>query len=301
MVAARQTVMEIFDDAERKEAELAAKTAELTTKTAELTAKTVELAAKTTELETKKLEYTTCSMGLCDEPSVFGLRCSAGHGMCEEHSEDTCRAIVGHVSDTQCVVVGCDDTYCEASFERSGVPRDVVASCVERLHRDAFARETEAERLRERARRENENENTDHRPLNQDDLQNAVHLRRPCCGQIFGDFVECFAVTCDNHLCKKYFCGCCLDALFDRGRGDNEDMYAHMACHEHVRECAKRHFGKDTLFFQQIHDDETPEQVKFRLNNHYEGVRSRKLASFLKDRGVDVPPPPVNTIRDYDF
>ena len=223
-------------------------------------------------------------MGLCDEPCVFGVRCPAGHGLCEEHSEDLCRAVSGYQTDTTCVVVGCDETYCEASFERSGVSREVVASCVQRLHRDAFDREAEAARAAERARREND-------PLlSVSDLQCAVNLRRPCCQQIFGDFAECLAVKCDYGPCGKYFCGLCLDAAF-------EDKWE---CHAHARACNQRYFG-DNNFFLLTKPDETEEDKTRRHAAHYERVRVRQMRSFLEGKGVEMPPPPVNSQRVVFF
>ena len=118
--AVRAAIVHAGRQMETKDAELAAKNDELAAKTREIAAKNAELAAKNAELAAKTSEYTTCRWAFCDEPCVFGVRCPAGHGLCEEHSEELCRAIADHHTNTTCVAEGCGERYCEASFERSG-------------------------------------------------------------------------------------------------------------------------------------------------------------------------------------
>ena len=52
-------------------------------------------------------------------------------------------------------------------------------------------------------------------------------LKTPCCGIVFDDFHDCFAVTCRD--CGKYFCAWCMDPEFVFTSSD--------AAHNHVRNC----------------------------------------------------------------
>jgi hypothetical protein len=267
----------------RTTAELDRAAAELDAKTAELDAKTAELDAKTAELQAKTTELTTCSWAMCDASSVYGLRCSSGHGLCAEHTDEFCRAYSEYVCPTNCVFYGCSKEYERPAFERSGAGPDLVASCVQRLHRIEFEREAEVSRARDREARARDTAR-DGEGLTATELQDAVHLRRPCCQRIFGDFSECLAVTCDNEACRRFFCGLCLEAHF-AGRED---------CHAHARICNKRHFGVESYFLSAIHADETAEEMRQRISRHYEGIRALRLRPVLNARGVDVPPPPTN-------
>ena len=286
---ARRAMLSIFGAGERalhaktteiatKNTELATKNIELAAKTAELATKTAELAAKTAELAAKTAEYTTCRYGGCREPSVFGLRCSAGHGLCEGCSEDHSGGISRNLVGTECVVQGCEERYTEASFERSGIPRDLVTSCVQRLHRDEFEREAEVARATERERRETETS------LPIGDLQDAVHFKRPCCQRLFVEFTDCLAVKCDIEACGKYFCALCLEDSFDEK----------WACHAHTRQCNQRHFG-DNNYFLLAREGETEKEMRARHAAHYETVRARQMGRFLASKGVNMPLPPLNT------
>ncbi len=275
---------------------MTAKDAEIADKTRELEAKTRELEAKTRELEAKTAEYTTCRYGACVERSVFGLRCVAGHGLCEEHSEEHCAGIAEYLTGTTCVVPGCDGKYLETSFERSGAARDVVARCVERLHREEFERQAALER--ERTRREAEDDSDARagatRVLRRTEMQAAVNLVRPCCENIFGDFQDCMAVRCDFPTCRKFFCACCLGASFDVGDGSEIAVErAQINCHDHILTCTREHFGLGSYFFMTL-PGETREQSRQRLINHYEKIRVRRIDAYLRTTGVEIPPPPRN-------
>jgi hypothetical protein len=265
----------------------------MTAKDAEIVDKTRELEAKTRELEAKTAEYTTCRYGACAEPSVFGLRCAAGHGLCQEHSEEHCAGIAEYLTETTCVVPGCDEKYLEVSFERSGAARDVVARCAQRLHREEFERQAALER--ERARREVEDDSQATRGLRRAEMQAAVNLVRPCCGNIFGDFQGCMTMRCDFQTCRKFFCACCLDCSFDVGDGsENAVERANMDCHDHVLTCTRQHFGAGSYFFTTL-PGETREHSRHRLTNHYEKIRVRRIDAYLRrTTGVEIPPPPRN-------
>lgn len=58
------------------------------------------------------------------------------------------------------------------------------------------------------------------------EIVNTQNLQAPCCGAVFVDFNDCFALQC--HVCQHYFCAWCVE-------WHSPDW--HMA-HDHVRACA---------------------------------------------------------------
>lgn len=300
----RRKVRRLLDEAERLEAEHYEATAELAAKEWQLAALNDELAARNqalTELDqevatmenelaakdadnqrltTQLGELKTCRWYGCDESSVLGLRCDAGHGVCDEHARELCGAIADHLTPVRCVVPGCEARLSETAFLRCGVPHEVALKCTQRLAREVFEAEAFAQRQAEEQRRRD----APGTEITVETLQMEIELKRPCCGNPMTDFTECLAVRCDYPPCQKVFCGICLDASFEESTD----------CHEHSRKCNKKHFGVENYYLTNIFPGETAAQMQSRLERHYGGIQNARMRAFLGSKDMPMGRLPMN-------
>ena len=220
-----------------------------------------------------------CQMPYCDESAAFNLRCGNGHGVCEEHTEYICKAIGEHTADLVCVNPACKEKYCKRAFMRCGATESVRAACLERL----VVEEKEAEHRREK---EDEARAIAARgvEVRSADIEDAVALKRPCCGQPMTDFTGCLAIECDNPACKKHFCAICLKESFPNSQ----------RAHNHVVGCNRKTFGVESYFIDRQYRNETLQRAKERLKKHHESLQIKRLKEFCDGKNIVVAAVPTS-------